>query len=172
MPKRESDPRFYALRNAAESNLAQAQELVDQDPTIVAARNSIDETAFHFLVVENDRQAAQWLLEHGSEINTRDHCGESPLMAAALLGHLEMCRFLLARGADHKRQDQEGDTALSKAARAGEQAVVELLLRQFDQEQSPKDINAYFDDFTAAWVLENGGPIAALLQARGLTSQW
>ena len=83
-----------------------------------------------------------------------------------------MCRFLLGRGADHKQQDQGGDTALSKAADTGKQAVVELLLTQFDREPPPKDINAYFDDWTAAQVLEKGGPIAALLQARGLTSQW
>lgn len=57
------------------------------------------------------------------EIRTRDD--ESPLMMAALKGHLELARQLIGRGAD---VNKTGWTPLHYAATGGHLAVMELLL--------------------------------------------
>lgn len=57
------------------------------------------------------------------EIRTRD--GESPLMMAALKGHLELARKLIDRGAD---VNKTGWTPLHYAATGGHLAIMDLLL--------------------------------------------
>ncbi len=63
------DTRFYELRNAAFTDLPLARKLIQDDPTIVTAKNSMGETTFHFLVVENQFEAVEFLVQHGSDIN-------------------------------------------------------------------------------------------------------
>ena len=97
--KEETDPRFYLLRNAACWNLEEAHRLVLEDPTIVEARNSIGETALHFLVVENALEAVAFLAQHGSQVNTRNAFRNSALSEAVQLGYVEMVELLLPLGA-------------------------------------------------------------------------
>lgn len=169
-----SDPRFYRLLYVAWSNLELAATLVKAEPSIVEARNSIGETAFHFLVVENAQEAVEWLLKHGSNINAKNAFGETPLMNAAQLGYLGMCRFLLARGADVRLRDDSEETALAHAAEATEvtEDRIELLKLLLDQLDASEDINHFFADLTAHLVLKAPGPITELLEARGLVDTW
>ena len=89
------DERFYELRNAAFMNLPLARKLIKEDPTIVAAKNSIGETALHFLAVENQLEAVEFLARHGSDINNQNNFGQSVLVEVALIGHTEMLELLL-----------------------------------------------------------------------------
>ncbi|HHX3696171.1 TPA: RNA polymerase sigma factor RpoD, partial [Burkholderia cenocepacia] len=67
--------------------------------------------------------------------NARDAVGNTPLMIAAIHGHVDVCRLLLEHGADAAAKDGEGVTAYSKALVAGHMEVVELLAR-FEQEDA------------------------------------
>ncbi|KVR98562.1 MZA anti-phage system associated sigma-70 family RNA polymerase sigma factor MzaA [Burkholderia vietnamiensis] len=67
--------------------------------------------------------------------NARDALGNTPLMIAAIHGHVDVCRLLVERGADAAAKDHEGATAYSKALVAGHMEVVELLAR-FEQEDA------------------------------------
>lgn len=65
-------------------------------------------------------------------VNVLNRHGESPLMLAALGGHLQVCQTLIARDADINKP---GWTALHYAATGGHVAIIQLLL----------DAHAYID---------------------------
>ena len=179
-----SDPRFYRLRDAALWDHAEADRLVATDPTIVDARNPIGETALHFLVVEDERRAVEWLLNRGAAADPVNDFGATPLMEAATLGHVEMCRFLLERGANPRTRDTEGNTAIayavqslvlereqpdpSSAERLRTSAVVELLLGLVPPDES---INDYFSRWTAELAIESGSVWGLRLQRLGLAAE-
>jgi hypothetical protein len=59
------------------------------------------------------------LLASGLSANTRDKYGRTALHAAALLGQLELARYLLSKGADVNARDGDGRTPLMVSASAG-----------------------------------------------------
>jgi ankyrin repeat protein len=150
-------------------NPATTAAFLTEYPTILKARNSIGETALHFLVIENAINSVRCLLELGADINTTNESGETPLLNAAQLGYLEMCCFLLEHGANPQTADLQGDTALSFAAENGKILVVELLLGQLDE---TKNINEYFGSSTAWCLLEEDSEISSLLKAKGLRNPY
>lgn len=95
-----TDPRFYQLRNAAYTDLAAARELIANDASIVEAKNSIGETALHFLVVENQLEAVKFLAQAGSDVNNHNDFGTPAIIEAAQLGYGEMVELLLKLGAN------------------------------------------------------------------------
>jgi len=139
--------------------------MLERDPSLIAVRNSVGETAMHYLVVENELASVEWLTDRGADVNTRDNFDETPLMHAALLGYMELCDFLLSRGAVIEFRDENGETAISKVAESGKREALDMLLSHLPADA---DINAYFDDLSADSTLKHGGEIAELLEARGL----
>ena len=94
----------------------------------LTATNSIGESALAYIVIENYREAAKFLLEHGADVNTRDMSDETPLIQASGLGYVEMVSLLLERGAEVDARDQDQETALFKAVRYGHSEICEALL--------------------------------------------
>jgi ankyrin repeat protein len=137
---------FYAIRDAAYFDRGAAARLLAEDPMLIEVRNSIGETALHYLVVEDELPAVEWLLDRGADVNTRNDFGSTPLMEAAALGYLEMCEFLLNRGADFELRNHNDDTAISEAARSGQQTVLEMPLNRLPLDAN---INTYFDDVSS-----------------------
>ena len=93
------DARFYMLRNAAAmDNWDDVDMLIGADPSILDATNGLDETALHFLVVENRFEAVKGLAARGSDVNGRPN-NISPIEEAAQMGHYEMVDQLIRLGA-------------------------------------------------------------------------
>jgi ankyrin repeat protein len=93
-------------------------------------QDGVGETALHYCAIEGCREAVEWLASKGAAVNTHDHSNCTPLLHAAQLGHLEVCRILVAAGANLMTVDAiESDTALHAAARYGYAEVCELLLK-------------------------------------------
>ncbi|MEO7720102.1 MAG: ankyrin repeat domain-containing protein [Capsulimonas sp.] len=164
--KKTTDPRFYELRDAACSDIDAAAALIESDPTILDARNSIGETAFHYIVAENEVEVARWMLERGSDVNTRNSFGATPLVEAAGLGYLNMCKLLLKHNADLKMQNDCGDTAIATAAEHGKVAVMKYLMKQVSSEES---ILLYFSSLTMTQMVRENGRVAELLKEREVT---
>lgn len=70
------------------------------------------------------------LLGQGSDPNELAYTRETPLMLAAIRGHVEIADRLLAHGADIDAADIEAQTALIYAVRFHRQKVAELLLER------------------------------------------
>lgn len=70
----------------------------------------------------------QSIVEGGGDVNWQmEGSGNTPLLAAATAGHLEIVKFLLLKGADPQLKDSNGLTALDRAQQAGANDVVKLL---------------------------------------------
>jgi len=83
---------------------------------------------------QGDAEGTAQALNNGANVNVYDNTGESALLQAAALGHLEVVRTLLQKGADLQftnsvHPHQKGDTALLRAAYRGHAEVFELLLK-------------------------------------------
>ncbi len=91
--------------------------------------NSRDERGQHGLFLafrDGSFKAAEALLSHPQiELDAANAVGETPLMMAALKGHVEWTRRMLARGA---LADKPGWTPLHYAATGPEVAIVAMLL--------------------------------------------
>ncbi len=94
-----NDARFYMLRNAAAmGDWDDVDMLIQADRSIVAATNSLEETALHFLVVEDRLDAVKGLAELGCDVNGNS-TSILPMEEAALLSHYEMVDLLVQLGA-------------------------------------------------------------------------
>ena len=67
------------------------------------------------------------LLEAGANINQSGEDGYTPLHWAALLGHLEVVKYLTATGASRFLRNDDGETPLEVAQICGEPLVADLL---------------------------------------------
>lgn len=75
-----------------------------------------------------DVSALDALLKRHTNVDWRDSCDWTPLMKAALHGHLEIARHLLAAGAAVDAADQGGYTSLLLAASNNHADIISLLL--------------------------------------------
>lgn len=106
------------------------------------------------------------------EIRTRDD--ESPLMMAALKGHVDLARKLIERGAD---VNKTGWTALHYAATGGHLAIIELLLEHhayIDAESpngtTPLMMAAQYGSIDAVRLLLEAGADPGLKNQLGLSA--
>uniref|UniRef100_A0A4E9D6D4 Uncharacterized protein n=1 Tax=Gibberella zeae TaxID=5518 RepID=A0A4E9D6D4_GIBZA len=74
-------------------------------------------------------EAVSALLSHGKDVNMTDHAfGRTPLIWAAMNGHMATVDTLLKHEADSNSRDRYGRTPLSMAAGQGHESIVSLLL--------------------------------------------
>jgi len=120
----------YAFRAALHTDLVRAGELLADNPDLIDASVYGDsETALHFFATEKRVDLVNWLLARGADPNGIAE-DDTPLHAAAILGHVEVCQALIAAGAELDRPDFNDGSPLYRAASSssGQLAVVRLLL--------------------------------------------
>jgi ankyrin repeat protein len=113
--------------DACFESLDAAAALLDAEPALLFARDGLGETALHYLAVENQLEAVQWLFARGATLNTVSDVQGSPLSEAASLGYEELVGWLLDHGAAIELPGQ-GESTLIEAARCGNAAIVARLL--------------------------------------------
>ncbi|MBA3512870.1 MAG: TonB family protein [Pyrinomonadaceae bacterium] len=89
-----------------------------------------------------DANAVRALLAEGVEVDERARGGQTALMIAAILGHVDVARLLLAAGADELLQDNLGLTAREWADRRGSSEVAQLLSKARFSDLGPARKNA------------------------------
>lgn len=117
----------YRLILAARESSDALSVLVRESPELMLGRTGLGETPLHHLVVENEIEAVKPLVESGSEVNTVNKCGGTPLSEAAWLGHEELVEYLLSCGAKLHLEGQD-DLTLHHAVRGGKLSTVRRII--------------------------------------------
>jgi ankyrin repeat protein len=160
-----SKEKFDKFITVVINDLAIAEELLREEPDLICVKNGIGETVLHYLAVENELELVKWLHNMGSNLDTTNEFGNTPLSEAAGLGNLEVCVFLLEAGASHKICTPDGDSALSEAAINNEVEVVNLLLTHISPDEK---IREYFGSVTYEVLLDKECESAKLIYKKWL----
>ncbi|XPV68928.1 MAG: ankyrin repeat domain-containing protein [Halarcobacter sp.] len=90
--------------------------------------NIIQKSTIHDAVRINDLKLVDYFIKSGTDINTKDKFGYTPLHLAARFNHLDIAKLLIKNGADINTQDKYFDTPLIDSTRNGYSAMSELLI--------------------------------------------
>jgi ankyrin repeat protein len=91
----------------------------------INAVNGLGASALHIIILQGTNEAAQWLLDHGANINQIDEEFCSTLLgSAARWGKSDMLKLLLRCGADNKKAGAEWATSMAWAISKGHHKVV------------------------------------------------
>ena len=89
-------------------DFARADKMLSEKPALLHMMNSIGETVFHFLAVENDLDGVVWLHAKGADLDTKNAFGQPVLFEVASLGYKELYRWFVDKGVDIRATDNEG----------------------------------------------------------------
>jgi ankyrin repeat protein len=104
-------PEWYRFRDALEqADFSTAATLLQNDPRLIDERNGIGETVLHFMAVENNQPAVEWLHAHGADLNATNQFGRPLLFEVAQLGYRDLVLCLIQHGADPHKKGQDGQT--------------------------------------------------------------
>jgi ankyrin repeat protein len=84
-------------------------------------------TRLFIAILRSGPRSVEKLLEGGADVNARGRNGLTPLMCAAIHGHLRAMEVLLRRGARKDLKDDHGKTALDYAREHRWKAIALLL---------------------------------------------
>ena len=124
-------------------NLIKAIENGDLEAAQIALRNGADvnkmwfespyQTPLMIAASEGKKELAKLLVQHGAEVNTKDHLGDTALMWAANGDHLNVVEFLVEHGANVNAATtgpiSPGSTALMYASQKGYVNLVKYLIK-------------------------------------------
>jgi hypothetical protein len=132
-------------------------------------------TGIHRAVGYQDYKEVKAYIEKGTDINSVDGYGNTPLIMATYYGSYPIAKYLCEQGADVNRQNKEGTTALIYAAYYGHLNITKLLL-DHGATTSPVDkygYNArhyaeryYREDIVRLLNIKEGKPASKVLSAR------
>jgi ankyrin repeat protein len=125
-----SVPELDVFEAATFGDLDRLTNLLDADPSAVAARSGDGFTPLHFAAFFGQADAVAVLLARGAEVDARGTgwMVGTPLHSAVSGGHLDAARRLLEGGADPNERQAQGYTSLHAAAEHGDPALTRLLL--------------------------------------------
>lgn len=72
-----------------------------------------------FYVYPGKFNVAKLLIESGSNVNTQNKDGLTPLHESSIIGHADLVKLLIESGSELDRKDNEGRTPLYWAAQNG-----------------------------------------------------
>lgn len=106
--------------------------LLHQKGARVAARDHYGQTPLLYATIGNNVEVAQYLLDHGADVNVSDSMGgTTPLICAITRDELrlEMVQLLLERGADVEKANKSGDTPMDMASARKNDKLMKLLMK-------------------------------------------
>ncbi|KAL3968178.1 endophilin-A [Sarotherodon galilaeus] len=118
-----------ALLDAAKKGcLARVKKLCTGDNVNCRDQHGRHSTPLHLAAGYNNLEVAEYLLQHGAEVNSQDKGGLIPLHNAASYGHVDVAALLIKYDACVNATDKWAFTPLHEAAQKGRTQLCALLL--------------------------------------------
>ncbi|CAG04910.1 unnamed protein product, partial [Tetraodon nigroviridis] len=118
-----------ALLDAAKKGcLARVQKLCSPDNINCRDTQGRNSTPLHLAAGYNNLEVAEYLLEHGADVNAQDKGGLIPLHNAASYGHVDIAALLIKHNTCVNATDKWAFTPLHEAAQKGRTQLCALLL--------------------------------------------
>ncbi|XP_039990473.1 poly [ADP-ribose] polymerase tankyrase-2-like isoform X5 [Xiphias gladius] len=118
-----------ALLDAAKKGcLARVKKLCTHDNVNCRDTQGRHSTPLHLAAGYNNLEVAEYLLQHGAEVNSQDKGGLIPLHNAASYGHVDVAALLIKYDACVNATDKWAFTPLHEAAQKGRTQLCALLL--------------------------------------------
>jgi ankyrin repeat protein len=95
-------------------------------------------TALMVAAREGDYRLAEWLIEHGANVNAKTRDGHTALMYACHNRYPEIVRLLLKKGADVHLKSVQGHTAWTEIMETEKDAIMQALLDSGAKEEKIK----------------------------------
>ncbi|XP_016278272.2 poly [ADP-ribose] polymerase tankyrase-1 isoform X1 [Monodelphis domestica] len=148
-----------ALLDAAKKGcLARVQKLCTPDNINCRDTQGRNSTPLHLAAGYNNLEVAEYLLEHGADVNAQDKGGLIPLHNAASYGHVDIAALLIKYNTCVNATDKWAFTPLHEAAQKGRTQLCALLLAhgadptmKNQEGQTPLDL-ATADDIRALLI--------------------
>ncbi|KAH6818470.1 Ankyrin repeat family protein with DHHC zinc finger domain-containing protein [Perilla frutescens var. frutescens] len=122
-------PEDESLRNdvytaAAYGDMEKLQRLVETEGCSVSDPDALGYYALQWAALNNRTAAAQYIIEHGGDINARDHTGQTAMHWSAVRGAIQVAELLLQEGARVSAADFNGYQTTHVAAQYGQTAFL------------------------------------------------
>nr|CAD1831830.1 unnamed protein product [Ananas comosus var. bracteatus] len=133
-----------ALKNdvytaAAYGDLEKLQRLVEAEGCSVAEPDGLGYYALQWAALNNRTAAAQYIIEHGGDVNAADHTGQTALHWSAVRGHIQVAELLLKEGARVDAADFYGYQTTHVAAQYGQTAFLYHIVAKWNADPDVPD---------------------------------
>ncbi|WOK95073.1 hypothetical protein Cni_G03780 [Canna indica] len=133
-----------ALKNdvytaAAYGDLEKLQRLVEAEGCSVSEPDGGGYYALQWAALNNRTAAAQYIIEHGGDINATDNTGQTALHWSAVQGHIQVAELLLKEGARVDASDLHGYQTTHVAAQYGQTAFLYHIVTRWNADADVPD---------------------------------
>jgi ankyrin repeat protein len=125
-----ADPNMHLPQDRTPLSLAAASgdiEILDLLLKHKANINDLNSVALISAIRQGQKEATEFLLKNGADVNVKDEGSATPLMRAVVHGDRRMVTMLIAHGADVDAKDIDGMTPLGFAHERAMKELAELL---------------------------------------------
>jgi palmitoyltransferase len=133
-----------SLRNdvytaAAYGDLEKLHRLVELEGCLVTEPDGLGYYALQWAALNNRTAAAQYIIEHGGDVNATDHTGQTALHWSAVRGAIQVAELLLQEGARVNSADMNGYQTTHVAAQYGQTAYLYHVVSKWNADPDVPD---------------------------------
>lgn len=133
-----------SLRNdvytaAAYGDMEKLQRLVEFEGCSVSEPDGLGYYALQWAALNNRTAAAQYIIEHGGDVNAVDHTGQTALHWCAVRGAIQVAELLLQEGARVNTADMYGYQTTHVAAQYGQTAFLYHIVTKWNADPDVPD---------------------------------
>ncbi|WP_158706893.1 ankyrin repeat domain-containing protein [Candidatus Phycorickettsia trachydisci] len=110
------NPDFRIKTYCTKGKYEQCKKLLDNDVTDINYKDSSGNSLLHLAIEGGNKDLAEYLIDKGAYVDSRNEEGKTPLHYAASKGKNELIEMLIDKGADVNAKDNSGDTVLDLAS--------------------------------------------------------
>ncbi|XP_065883611.1 poly [ADP-ribose] polymerase tankyrase-2-like [Dysidea avara] len=147
------------LEAAKKGNLTKVKKLCNDGNINCTDDQGRNSTPLHLAAGYNHHEVAEYLLQHGAEVNATDKGGLIPLHNASSYGHMDIAQLLIKHGSKINVMDRWKFTPLHEAAQKGRTQLCSLLISH------GADVNLKNQENQTSYDLATAEDVKALLLA-------